>query len=427
MYGAELPKGPAGHIGCGIGQTTSTGSAALVPPTLHITRTGQEETLDGVRGLFQLTPGTEAPVEMNFLLAERRALCMAENAIHTMHSVLPLRGAPVRDARLWSRHLNESLALFGHSADVVFASHHWPTWGREHITRLLSEQRDLYAYLHDQTCRLLNEGLTGAEIAEELELPPALEHAWPSRGFYGSLSHNVKAVYQRYMGWFDGNPAHLWEHPPAAQARRYVDAIGGVGATIAKARQYADDGDLRFAATLLNHAVFAAPSHTGVREELACVYERLGHGSENGPWRNFYLTGAHELRHGVAESTVGTAYPDMTAALTVDQLIDSLAIRVNGPKAWNTHLTTDWHLTDERRTYRLTLSNGALTHLSPPDSRPLAGTADLTLTLTKPELLGLLTGRRRLDSVTYEGNPQVVATLVGLLDTPVPDFPIVTP
>jgi len=427
MYGAELSKGPAGQIGCGLGQTTSTGSASLVPPTLHITRTGQEVTLDGVRVAFQLTPGTEAPADMNFLLADRRALCMAGNAIHTMHSVLPLRGALVGDARLWSRYLNESLAIFGHSADVVFASHHWPVWGREKIVRLLSQQRDLYAYLHDQTCRLLNEGLTGTEIAEELELPPTLRHAWWAKGYYGSLSHNVKAIYQRYMGWFDGNPAHLWEHPPAAQARRYVDAIGGVGATIAKARQYADDGDLRFAATLLNHAVFAAPSHTGAREELASVYERLGHGSENGPWRNSYLTGAHELRHPGAESPVAATGPDMTAAHTVDQLIDSLAIRVNGPKAWNTHLTIDWHLTDERRSYRLTLSNGALTHLSPPDSRPLPGAADLTLTLTKHELLGLFLGHRRLASVAYEGNPNVVATLVALLDTPTPDFPIVTP
>lgn len=212
-YGDGLPKGPDGQIGCGLGATRSTGTVTLIPPTVDITRTGQEEILDGVRLAFQLTPGTEAPAEMNFCLPAHRALCLAENLTHTLHHLLPLYGGAVRDARTWSRHLGEALALFGGEAEVAFACHHWPTWGKERVTALLADQRDLYAYLHDQTLRLLNEGYSGPEIAEDLRLPPRLAQGWAHRGYYGSVSHNVKAIAQRYLGWYDGNPAHLWEHP----------------------------------------------------------------------------------------------------------------------------------------------------------------------------------------------------------------------
>ncbi|MEV0374491.1 alkyl sulfatase dimerization domain-containing protein [Streptomyces sp. NPDC050636] len=427
MYGAELPKGPAGQIGCGLGTTSSTGTLTLIPPTVDITSTGQEEIVDGVRIVFQLTPGTEAPAEMNFHFPAHQALCMAENATHTMHNILTLCGAVVRDTRIWSHYLNEALALFGDDAEVAFASHHWPTWGQDRIRALLANQRDLYAYLHDQTLRLLNEGLTGTEIAEELRLPPSLDRVWASHGYYGSLSHNVKAIYQRYMGWFDGNPAHLWEHPPVEQAKRYVEALGGVDATVESGRRYAGAGDLRFAATLLNHAVFADPGHSGARQELAAVYDRLGHGCENGTWRNFYLTGARELRGIPAEVRVGSSNPEVAMALTVDQLIDSLAIRVDGPRAWASVLTMDWYLADEDRTWHLTLSNGALTHRSTAGA-PTASDEqpDLTLTLTKPQLLGLLAGRGTA-GVTQEGEAGALNELLGLLTTPDPGFPIVTP
>ena len=237
MYGAQLERGPAGQIGAGLGMTTSLGTIGLIPPTLEITHTGQEETLDGVTIRFQMTPGTECPVEMNFLFPERRALCMAENATHNLHNLLTLRGAVVRDPRMWARYLTEAMTLFADDADVAFASHHWPTWGRDRIVGYLSQQRDLYAYLHDQTLRLLNQGYTGIEIAEMIEMPPALEKAWHTHGYYGSVSHNVKAIYQRYLGWFDGNPASLWEHPPVESATRYVDCMGGASAVIAKAQR----------------------------------------------------------------------------------------------------------------------------------------------------------------------------------------------
>ena len=420
--GGSLPPGPTGLIGTGLGQTASHGRVTLLPPTLDITHTGQEETLDGVRIVFQSTPGTEAPAEMNFFFPERRALCMAENATHNLHNILTLRGAVVRDARIWSRYLNEAITLFADQADVAFASHHWPTWGRDRIVGFLSEQRDLYAYLHDQTLRMLNQGYTGPEIAEMIQLPPALERAWHTRGYYGSVSHNVKAIYQRYLGWFDGNPAHLWQHPPEEAAKRYVECMGGVDAVVGKARGYADGGDLRFAAELLDHAVFADPSHAGAKGLLADVYQRLGYGAECGTWRNFYLTGALELRQGAEGGAVPVNSAGMAGALTIEQLFDSIAIRVDGPKAWSQEFTIDWEFTDDRRRYRMVLSNGALVHWPDPAAAPV----DLTLTLTKPQLLGLLAAQV-IDGITTDGDVDVLHRLTALLDSPDPGFAIVTP
>ncbi|MFD5871465.1 alkyl/aryl-sulfatase [Streptomyces sp. NPDC060322] len=429
MYGAELDRGPAGQISAGLGMTTSTGTITLVPPTLDITRTGQEETVDGVRIVFQMTPDTEAPSEMNFYFPDRRALCMAENATHNMHNILTLRGALVRDTRIWAHYLGEAITLFGERVEVAFASHHWPTWGRERIVEHLAGQRDMWAYLHDQTLRLTNRGLNGTEIAEQLVLPPAIANRWANRGYYGSVSHNAKAIYQRYMGWFDGNPAHLWEHPPVEQAERFAADYGGVPALIAKGEEYAASGDLRFAATLLGHAVFAAPQDPLAKQALASVYEKLGFGAENATWRNFYLMGAQELRGSVAHTSLVTTNPEMAMALTVDMLIDSLAIRVDGPRAWDETLSMTWNVTDEGRTWHLLLSNGALTYRSTDTAPEVQGSpraADLTLTLTKPQLLGVLAGNG-LDGVGVQGDPQVLATLTGLLDTPDPDFAIVTP
>lgn len=424
MYGDRLPKAPDGQIGAGLGMTTSTGTITLIPPTVDITATGQEETIDGVRIVFQLTPGTEAPSEMNFLFPDRRALCLAENATHNMHNILTLRGAVVRDSRIWSRYLDEAIELFDGRYDVAFASHHWPTWGHDNVVRFLSEQRDLYAYMHDQTLRLLNSGLTGPEIAEELQLPPALENSWHARGYYGSLNHNVKAIYQRYLGWFNGNAATLWEHPPVELAKRYVDLAGGPREALTKARTYIEQGDLRFAATLLNHLVFADPGDAEAKETLAGVYDRLGHGAENGPWRNFYLTSAMELRHGENAALLDAANPEMVVALTTGMLLDSLAVRIDGPRAWHEDLTVDLVLTDEDTRLRLTLHNGALTH------RPLSGAprtpAGLTLTLTRPQLLGILAGKG-LDGITTDGDPALLTRLLSYVTQPDPGFPIVTP
>jgi linear primary-alkylsulfatase len=423
MYGAFLDPSPAGQVSVGLGIATSQGALSLIAPTVDIVRTGQEETIDGVRIVFQLTPGTEAPAEMNFYFPAQRALCMAENATHNLHNLLTLRGALVRDPRVWSRYLDEAIEMFGAGTDVAFASHHWPTWGSANAIQYLSQQRDLYAYLHDQTLRMVNNGATGMEIAEEIQLPPHLESAWHAHGYYGSVSHNVKAIYQRYMGWFDGNPTSLWEHPPQAAATRYVDVIGGQQAVLDKARSYADAGDLRFAAELLKHAVFANPDDSAAREALAGVYERLGYGSENATWRSFYLTGALELRHGPKPSPLGDIGAGMAAALTIEQLFDTLAIRVDGPRAAAESLVIDWQFTDTGTGVRLTLSNGALI----PTVNPKASVkADLTLTLTKLQLLGLLRGGG-LDGIEHVGDPAALTRLLAVLDEPDPAFPIVTP
>jgi linear primary-alkylsulfatase len=422
MYysGTGLPVGARGRVGMGLGAAASAGTVGLIAPTLDVTHTGQEETVNGVRIRFQLTPATEAPSEMNFHFPDHRALCMAENTTHNLHNLLTLRGAEVRDARGWSRYIGEAIEMFGDDTDVAFASHHWPTWGQGNVRAFLSEQRDLYGYLHDQTLRLLNQGYTGAEIAEVIEVPPKLDAAWHTHGYYGSVSHGVKAVYQRYLGWYDGNPAHLWQHPPQAAAERYAQLMGGADQLAAKAREFLDEGDLRFAAELASHAVFAAPDSAGAREVLASALQRLGYGAENATWRNCFLTGVEELRHGVVPTTVSAG--GMARAMTVTQVFDTVAIRIVGPRAANVSLSVLWEFTDSGERYLMELSNGVLAH------QPTARTpvTDLTLTLTFPQLLGLLASGS-LDGIQAAGDRGVLQTLLSLSDQPDPNFPIVTP
>ena len=397
---------------------------------MDITSTGQLVTIDGVRIEFQLTPGTEAPAELNLFFPDLAALCMAENATHTLHNLLTLRGALVRDPHVWSSYLTESINLFADRADVLFASHHWPTWGRPELTTFLSQQRDLYGYLHDQTLRMINQGYNGAEIAELITLPPLLAAAWHTHGYYGSVSHNVKAIYQRYMGWFDGNPAHLWEHPPVEGARRHVEFMGGAAEVVRKAQTSFDEGDYRWVAQVLNYVIFADPENVAAKALQADTLEQLGFGSENGTWRNFYLTGALELREGSVGTPTTTNAPDIVAALSVAQLFDTVALRIDGPRAWDTRLVIDWEITDQGQTYRMALANGVLVHYA----LDKAGAApDATLTLTHPQLLGLLGGQLDLTeqlgagSISAAGDPAVLAKLTGLLDSNDPDFSIVTP
>ncbi|MEU4423256.1 alkyl sulfatase dimerization domain-containing protein [Actinoplanes sp. NPDC024001] len=422
MYGAVLPRGPQGQVGAGLGQTNSTGTITLIPPTLEITHTGQEETVDGVRMVFQMAPGSEAPAEMHFYFPDHRALCLAENAVHNLHNLLTLRGAEVRDPHAWAGYLTDAVDMFGADLEVVFASHHWPTWGRERAVEFLLLQRDLYAYLHDQTVRMLNIGLTGPEIAEAIQLPPALEQAWHARGYYGSVSHNVKAVYQRYLGWYDGNPAHLWPHPPVEAARRYVEFMGGADAVVDKTRASLAAGDFRWAAEVLNHVVFAEPEHAAARALLAGAYEQLGYGSENGTWRCVYLSAAHELRHGGFGTPVSTSSGDLISQLTPEQLFDTMAIRVDGPRCWDERVTVDVLLTDLGRRYRLTLRNGVLTYTAASRPEP----ADASLILTSAVLpLALTTGDAA--GVTVDGDRAALGRLLAALSEPDPDFAIVTP
>jgi alkyl sulfatase BDS1-like metallo-beta-lactamase superfamily hydrolase len=429
MYGAALPKGPTGQIGAGLGQTTSTGEPTLIPPTIDITATGQELTIDGVRIVFQVTPGTEAPAEMNFYFPDHKALCTAENTSHTLHNILTLRGALVRDARTWAAYLTETIDLWGDDLDVVFASHHWPTWDRERAVEFLSMQRDMYSYLHDQTLRMMNQGYVGSEIAEMMETPPALAAQWHTHGYYGSVSHNVKAIYQRYLGWYDGNPAHLWQHPPVASAQRYVAAMGGSDAAVAVAQTAFDEGDLRWAVEVLNHVIFADEHHGPARDLQARAFERLAFGAENGTWRNVFLSGATELREGVFGTPAATGAPDLLAALSVEQILSSVAIRIDGPKAWDEHLVLSFVLTDLDETYVFELRNGTANHRQTPSPAP----GSTTLTLARRTLIGLMTGRVDFPAaladgtITIDGDPADLGRLVAVLAPTDRAFPIVTP
>lgn len=429
MYGDQLPKGPSGQISCGLGATVSAGTVTLVAPTVDITHTGQVEVIDGIAFVFQVTPGTEAPAEMNFFLPQYRALCVAENATQCLHNIATLRGAAVRDALAWSSYLDETIVLYGKKSDIVFASHHWPTWGREAIIEYLTLQRDLYAFLHDQTLRRMNDGLTGIEIAEEMELPSRLQNAWHAQGFYGSVSHNVKAIYQRYMTWFDGNPAHLWEHPPVETAKRYVDCIGGIEEVIKKAKSFSEKGDSRFAATLLNHAIFADPGNKMAKELLALIYEKLGYGCENGPWRNFYITGAKELRGYLPERNVLSSQTGMTEALTLQQLLASVAVRLDGNRAQDENFTIDLFVSDRKEHCRLMISNGALIHRTGQCLSEVSSseTAQFSCSLTYLQLmLSLATGKTENFS-DEKGDRSYLGRLFSLLVTPNASFNIITP
>jgi linear primary-alkylsulfatase len=378
---------------------------------------------------FQLTPGTEAPAEMNIHFPETRALCIADNIARSMHNILTPRGALVRDPRVWAHYLDEALELFGADSDVLFSGHNWPCWDSEKIVDYLGKQRDLYRYLHDQTLRLLNKGYTGPEIAEAIELPPSLAREWHCREYYGSVSHNTKAIYQRYMGWFDGNPAHLWEHPPVEQARRYVEFMGGAEAVLEKARKSFEEGDYRWVAEVVNHLVFAEPENQAARGLQADALEQLGYGAENATWRNFFLMGAKELREGIAGTPTATAPPDVLAHLTVSQLLDAMAIRLDGPRAWEHDLRIDWVVTDPDAEHSITVRNGVLSHRPgkhdpDADAGLVVEREALNQLLLKTADIGELADSGRL---RVEGDGVKLGELLGLLDEPDPGFAIVTP
>lgn len=347
-----------------------------------------------------------------------------------MHNIITLRGALVRDAKQWAKYLDETLALYGSTSDVLFAGHGWPTWDTPHITAFVAAQRDLYAYTHDQTIRLLNQGLNGAEIAEQLVLPPALQRAWPLRGFYGSLSHNVKAVYQRYMTWFDGNPANLWKHPRAAEGQRYVACMGGAAALLQHAKAYADADDLRFAATLLDHLLAAEPDNLPARAQLAAVYERLGFGAENATWRNFYLTGAQEMRKAPTPAGARAAGSPWSLSTInpqsgVGDWLDGLSVRLDGPRACvpvERGFVVAVTVPEEGATYVVRLSNGTLTFRRRGDGEGGGGGAaareegwDLHVRLSKGELYRVLAeGDLGVAAARSEGDASVLATLLDL-------------
>ncbi len=431
MFAPRLERGPRGQIDAGIGKTTSRGTVTLIPPTDEVAATGQVQEIDGVRFVFQMVPDSEAPAEMNFHLPALRVLCVAENATHCMHNVLTPRGALVRDALRWSKYLGEAVELFGEDSDVMFAQHHWPRWGRERIIEFLSRHRDLYRFLHDQTLRLANRGYTPAEIAAEVALPPSLARTWSCRGYYGTVSHNVRAVYQRYLGFFDGNPAHLDPLPPADAARRYVDLAGGLPALLATASKAFADGDYRWVAEITSHAVFAEETCIEARKLQAAALEQLGYQAESAVWRNLYLVAAKELREGSPQRSgrQRTASADVARALSLEQLWDALGARLDGPRAWNRRIVIGWHFTDLRERWTVTIENGALSVVR----GRIAPDAQATVTLTRVAFDTMLLAQEDVaklfssGAISVEGDGEQLGELLGLLDEGDPGYPIVTP
>lgn len=429
MYGALLPRDAQGGVNAGLGQTISTGKPSLVIPTEIISTTGTKLTVDGVEMVFQMTPGTEAPTEMNTFFPQFKAMWMAENTTNTMHNLLTLRGAQVRNPLIWAAFIDETIRLYGPQTEVKFQSHHWPMWGNAKIIDYFKRQRDLYKYTHDQSVRLMNHGYIGSEIAEEITLPPELDTFWPGRGYYGTLRHNSRAVYQRYMGWYDSNPSDLDDLPPADAATKYIEYMGGESAVLRKAKGDFDSGNYRWAAMVLKHVVFANPDSVDGKNLLADCYEQLGYQAESGPWRSEYLQGAAELRNGVPDiAATDTASPDTIRAMPPEKLFDYLGVRLNGPKAAGKKITLNMKITDLNKEYGLTVENAVLNYAP----EPVAG-ADANLTLTKATLDDIELKNVTLEEaiatkrITIGGNRGAFDQFMGLLDTFPFWFNIVTP
>lgn len=429
MYGALLPRNEKGAVNGGLGQTTSTGIATMIKPTDIIEKTGEKRTIDGVKMVFQYTPGTEAPTEMNIWLPDKKALWMAENTTNTMHNILTLRGAQVRDALKWSSYLQETIDMWGDDVQVKFQSHHWPMWGQEDIVKYFKKQRDMYKYTHDQTVRLMNQGYIGSEISEMIEFPDEIGKTWSSRGYYGTLRHNSRAVYQRYMGWYNGNPSDLNNLPPTDAAVKYIKYMGDEQEVIKKAQTDFDKGNYRWVAEVLKHVVFANPESEKGKALLADAYEQMGYQAESGPWRSVYLQGAYELRNGTP-STGGTnvASPDIIKNMPPEMLFDYLAVRILPEKAAGKAFIINLDFTDLEEKYSLYVENSVLNHTT-----KLAEKPDVLLVLTKATLDNVQLGNITLEKaiadgqIKLDGDPQVLKDFVGMLDNFNFWFNIVTP
>ena len=419
MYGNLLKPDVKGQVGAGLGTTTSAGTVTLIAPTDYITKTGEKRTIDGLTYDFMMAPGSEAPAEMLWYIEEKKTIQTAEDVTHTLHNTYSLRGAKIREPLPWSKYLNDALRMWGDKAEVLMAQHHWPTWGNENVRNLIKSQRDLYRYINDQTLRLANEGYTRDEIAAMFKLPDSLAHTWANRGYYGSVSHDVKATYVLYLGWFDGNPATLDELPPEEGAKKFVEYMGGADSILEKAKSDYDKGNFRWVAQVVSKVVFADPDNKAARELEADALEQLGYQAESGPWRNFYLTGAQELRSGVKQlPTPNTASPDTVRAMTPEMFFDYLALHINGEKAANLKSVLNVDFGQDGGKYKLELENGVLNHTADAEDQK----ADATLTLSRETLNKIILKDETLKQaqdkgeVKITGNAQKVDELLGSMD-----------
>jgi alkyl sulfatase BDS1-like metallo-beta-lactamase superfamily hydrolase len=404
MYGNVLPADAKGQVGAGLGTTTSAGTVTLLAPTNYITHTGQEEVIDGLTYDFMMAPGSEAPSEMLWYVKEKKMIEAAEDVTHTLHNTYSLRGAKIRDPLAWSKYINAAIDRWGNDAEIIIAQHHWPTWGKDNVLNLMKGQRDMYRYINDQTLRMANEGLTRDEIAANFKLPPKLAKTWASRGYYGSVSHDVKATYVFYLGWFNGNPATLDELPPEESAKKFVEYMGGADNILNKAKADFDKGNYRWVAQVVNNVVFADPDNKAARELEADALEQMGYQAESGPWRNFYLSGAQELRNGVVKAaTPNTASPDTVRAMTPEMFFDYMAVHINGEKAANAHVVLNFDFGDQGGKYKLELENGVLNHT--PASE--AANADATINLSRDTLNRIVLKEETLQQAKDKGDVKI--------------------
>jgi alkyl sulfatase BDS1-like metallo-beta-lactamase superfamily hydrolase len=430
MYGNLLPPDEKGQVGAGLGTTTSAGNVTLIPPTNIISKTGQTEVIDGLTYEFLWAPGSEAPTEMLFYLPKFKALNGAEDATHTLHNTYSLRGAKIREPLPWSKFLNESLDKWGDEVEVLFNMHHWPIWGNDTIQKHMRLQRDMYRYINDETLRLANHGYTMVEIAEMFKMPKAIDTHFSNRGYYGSVNHNVKATYVLYLGWFIGNPATLHELPPVEASKHYVDMMGGADEVVSNAQAYYDKGEYRWVAQVVNHVVFAEPSNEAAKNLQADALEQMGYQAESGPWRNFYLTGAKELRDGVMQLPApNTASPDTIRAMSLELFFDYLGMKLNGPKADGKNIVLNFNFTDVKQQYLVEMVHGVLNHTA----NKQADKADATITMTRDTLNQIVLGQTTTDkavsdgAVKIDGSKAKLDEMLSYLDTFQFWFNIVTP
>lgn len=429
MYGALLERNVEGNVGAGLGLAIPSGTMTIIEPNINIQKTGEKLNVDGVEMVFQMTPGAEAPAEMNIFLPQLKAMWMAENTTNTLHNILTLRGAEVRDAKKWAAYINETIELYGDNVEVKFQSHHWPVWGKVQVNDYLNKQRDLYKYIHDQSVYLMNQGYTGVEIANQIKLPSSLAQIWSNRDYYGTLSHNAKAVYQRYVGWYDGHPSSLNELSPVDTAKKYVQYMGGEQAILEKTQADFSRGEYRWLAMVLKQVVFANPNNLQAKNLLADSYEQMAYQSESGPWRLIYLQGATELRKGIPNARARkSASPDILQAMSPDLIFDYWSVRLNAEKAENKKLKINFNFTDLAQQYTVSVENSVLNY-----SQHVHPKADAQVILTKDTFnqlqLGTVTWQEKIKSgdIKIVGNAEVLTQLKLMIDEYNFWFNIVTP
>ncbi len=428
QFGRDLPRNAKGNVDTGLGKDVAYGTIGIITPNVLVDKPVQATSVDGVNFVFYNVPGAECPAEMTFSIPDKKLYDGAENMSQQMHNLLPVRGAKVRDALRWSNYMEQALEQTK-DAEIYMASHNWPVWGNANIRQLITMHRDVYKYTHDQTVRLINAGHTPREIADMVQLPKSLSGYFGARGYYGDLRHNVKAVYQFYLGAYDGNPSNLNPLPPQESAKRYLELIGGSDKAVSAAQSAFDKGEYRWAAELLNQAVFGDPQNVAAKELLAKTYDQMGYMAEAATWRNSYLTAAHELRNGPPTKGVAkAALMQMLLQTPMERFLEAMAAGLNGPEAEGKDLKVNLVLTDLKESYVLWIENSVL-HFKRAEP---AANANATLTLTKTIFVKMIAGTAGVkdtlmsDDLKVDGSKIDLVRFFGLIDKAPGTFAIVT-